>query len=180
MRQPWDGLDHVRLPSGWPLPDSSVLPTLNYHKWWHCNLADVVCFLGVIGLVKASDEIIGIAFDILSLEALFLVPRYAPCSKLCDLRCRWSGTAKDIFNIEFESLCRHFGEHKCTSLLLGSVDLPDRFHVSARWYTLNHNRNTPWSTNGATDEGLCQVPQLSCDHLSRWEIQSRSFQSCTG
>jgi hypothetical protein len=31
---------------------------------------------GIIGLVKKSDDIIGISFDILSLEALFLVPRY--------------------------------------------------------------------------------------------------------
>jgi hypothetical protein len=31
---------------------------------------------GIIGLVNHSDEIIGNAFDILSLEALFLVPRY--------------------------------------------------------------------------------------------------------
>jgi hypothetical protein len=30
---------------------------------------------GVIGLAKKSDELIGISFDILSLEALFLVPR---------------------------------------------------------------------------------------------------------
>ena len=30
----------------------------------------------MIGLVKDSDEIIDISFDILSLEALFLVPRY--------------------------------------------------------------------------------------------------------
>ena len=42
-------------------------------------------FLGVIGLAKASDEIIDIAFDILALEALFLVPRYTLWSKLCDL-----------------------------------------------------------------------------------------------
>ena len=32
--------------------------------------------LGVIGLLQDSDQIIGISFDILSLEALFLVPRY--------------------------------------------------------------------------------------------------------
>jgi hypothetical protein len=32
--------------------------------------------LGIVGLAKKSDDIIGIAFDILSLEALFLVPRY--------------------------------------------------------------------------------------------------------
>ena len=30
---------------------------------------------GVIGLLKDSDEIINTAFDILSLEALFMVPR---------------------------------------------------------------------------------------------------------
>lgn len=29
----------------------------------------------MVGLVKGSDDIIGIAFDILALEALFLVPR---------------------------------------------------------------------------------------------------------
>jgi hypothetical protein len=33
-------------------------------------------FTGVVGLARQSDDIIGIAFDILSLEALFLVPRY--------------------------------------------------------------------------------------------------------
>ena len=32
---------------------------------------------GIIGLAKDSDRIIDISFDILSLEALFLVPRYA-------------------------------------------------------------------------------------------------------
>jgi hypothetical protein len=31
----------------------------------------------MIGLSKGSDEIIGTAFDILALKALFLVPRYA-------------------------------------------------------------------------------------------------------
>lgn len=31
---------------------------------------------GVIGLVKGNDPIIELSFDILSLEALFLVPRY--------------------------------------------------------------------------------------------------------
>lgn len=30
---------------------------------------------GIVGLLKGSDEIIGTAFDVLSLEALFLVPR---------------------------------------------------------------------------------------------------------
>jgi hypothetical protein len=30
---------------------------------------------GMLGLARQSDEIIGNAFDILSLEALFLVPR---------------------------------------------------------------------------------------------------------
>lgn len=30
---------------------------------------------GMVGLSKGSDEIIGNAFDILSLEALFLIPR---------------------------------------------------------------------------------------------------------
>lgn len=48
---------------------------------------DVVCsplqegllsqIIGVVGLVKDSDRIVDISFDILSLEALFLVPRYA-------------------------------------------------------------------------------------------------------
>lgn len=32
---------------------------------------------GMVGLAKGSDDIIGIAFDILALEALFLVPRLA-------------------------------------------------------------------------------------------------------
>ncbi len=31
--------------------------------------------LGIIGLVKHNDDTIELAFDILSLEALFLVPR---------------------------------------------------------------------------------------------------------
>lgn len=31
---------------------------------------------GMVGLTKGSDDIIGIAFDILALEALFLVPRF--------------------------------------------------------------------------------------------------------
>ena len=32
--------------------------------------------LGVVGIAKDSDSIIDISFDILSLEALFLVPRW--------------------------------------------------------------------------------------------------------
>jgi len=32
-------------------------------------------YAGVIGLVKDSDQIIDTSFDILSLEALFMVPR---------------------------------------------------------------------------------------------------------
>ena len=31
--------------------------------------------IGIVGLAKKDDDIIGISFDILSLEALFLVPR---------------------------------------------------------------------------------------------------------
>jgi hypothetical protein len=31
---------------------------------------------GMVGLAKGSDDIIGVAFDILALEALFLVPRF--------------------------------------------------------------------------------------------------------
>ena len=31
---------------------------------------------GIIGLMKHNEETIELAFDILSLEALFLVPRY--------------------------------------------------------------------------------------------------------
>jgi hypothetical protein len=37
---------------------------------------------GVIGLVKDSDQIIDTSFDILSLEALFMVPRYLLFSDL--------------------------------------------------------------------------------------------------
>lgn len=37
---------------------------------------------GLIGLIKMDDNIIDTAFDILSLEALFLVPRSVP-SILC-------------------------------------------------------------------------------------------------
>lgn len=33
-------------------------------------------FTGMVGLAKGSDDVIGIAFDILALEALFLVPRF--------------------------------------------------------------------------------------------------------
>jgi hypothetical protein len=33
--------------------------------------------LGIVGLAKQSDYIIDLSFDILSLEALFLVPRYS-------------------------------------------------------------------------------------------------------
>lgn len=32
----------------------------------------------MVGLYKESDEIIGTAFDILALEALFLIPRLSP------------------------------------------------------------------------------------------------------
>ena len=39
------------------------------------SFANPASLLGVIGLAKASDDIIGTAFDILALEALFLVPR---------------------------------------------------------------------------------------------------------
>lgn len=34
--------------------------------------------LGIVGLAKESDATTDISFDILSLEALFLVPRYRP------------------------------------------------------------------------------------------------------
>lgn len=34
-----------------------------------------MCGPGVIGLLQDSDDIINTAFDILSLEALFMVPR---------------------------------------------------------------------------------------------------------
>lgn len=41
---------------------------------------------GVIGLVKSNGSIIELSFDILSLEALFLVPRYnhSRCTHLSD------------------------------------------------------------------------------------------------
>lgn len=35
---------------------------------------------GTVGLVKQSDSITDISFDILSLQALFLVPRRVPAS----------------------------------------------------------------------------------------------------
>jgi hypothetical protein len=35
-------------------------------------------FAGILGVVKDSEEIVDTAFDILSLEALLLVPRYEP------------------------------------------------------------------------------------------------------
>ncbi len=41
---------------------------------------------GLIGLMKDSDRIIDISFDILSLEALFLVPRYLVCSATLEVR----------------------------------------------------------------------------------------------
>lgn len=34
--------------------------------------------IGIVGLAKKSEYIVDLSFDILSLEALFLVPRYVP------------------------------------------------------------------------------------------------------
>jgi hypothetical protein len=38
------------------------------------NIVDIV-YAGTVGLVKQSDSVTDISFDILSLQALFLVPR---------------------------------------------------------------------------------------------------------
>ena len=38
--------------------------------------------VGILGLVKVSEDITDTAFDILSLEALLLVPRCAPCNTM--------------------------------------------------------------------------------------------------
>ncbi|RDI80559.1 hypothetical protein Vi05172_g9473 [Venturia inaequalis] len=47
-------------------------------------LTGVVFFVTrMVGLVKGSDDTIGIAFDILALEALFLVPRFLAYEKWC-------------------------------------------------------------------------------------------------
>lgn len=35
------------------------------------------CIAGIVGLVREDDYIVDVSFDVLSLEALFLVPRYA-------------------------------------------------------------------------------------------------------
>jgi hypothetical protein len=50
--------------------------------------ANPACFSGLIGLAQASDDIIGTAFDILALEALFLVPRCVSEAEACGVeRC---------------------------------------------------------------------------------------------
>lgn len=38
--------------------------------------AVLISGIGIVGLAKGSDDIIDLSFDILSLEALFLVPRW--------------------------------------------------------------------------------------------------------
>lgn len=42
--------------------------------------AEMITHTGTVGLVKQSDSITDISFDILSLQALFLVPRQVPAS----------------------------------------------------------------------------------------------------
>jgi len=64
----------------------------------------------MVGLAKGSDDIIGVAFDILALEALFLVPRFVRVFWAMETLINLTVPSQDLLPIELESLLWHFGE----------------------------------------------------------------------
>src|SRR5690606_27912073 len=82
----------------WSWLDLSAILMFTAHlicrKYISCFAHTILMDQGIIGLVKHSEEIIDNSFDILSLTALILVPRFAPLicqllftnnSRLCSL-----------------------------------------------------------------------------------------------
>jgi hypothetical protein len=70
----------------------------------------LIDMLGMVGLAKGSDDIIGVAFDILALEALFLVPRFVRVFSAMETLINLTVPSQDLLPIELESLLWHFSE----------------------------------------------------------------------
>lgn len=75
----WNGFDTIIILIGAAFMVTSEFPT----KHEQTLEQDLMNQTGAIGLIHHDDEIVNTAFDILSLEALFMVPRYVEAFLVC-------------------------------------------------------------------------------------------------
>ena len=69
----WNGFDSIIILIG------AAFMVTSMSLFTHLSKEILTEYVGTIGLINRNDHVVDTAFDILSLEALFMVPRYFSC-----------------------------------------------------------------------------------------------------